>query len=504
MDATAAARLVRHGGGVLGIIGAGLLLLRGRIGIASALAGMAATFAGWRPKTAGWTTSRGPGAGARAGQTSTARSAMIEMRLDHRSGIMTGAVLAGAFSGRALGSLSRPDLLVLRAELARDDPDGVSLLETYLDRRFAGWRDADQGQRERRRSGGASGVMTRGEAYEILGLPEGAGANGNHSRSPGADEEVSSRSWRFDRSCREGQSGQGCSDATTRLRRSAKIRGPGSGRAAPSVSRRGRRNRKTRCASGIGRQTRRRSNRDRRSERGRTCPRPCGPSRCRAWPSRAWRGCARGPGSEGRWPWRGRRWRRSGSTSLRPRSPRARRLRRSARGHGGLGRWLGVRSGLPFGLAPASETEGLAGGNAAVLASALGSGDFAPVWRGAVGPFTQPSSAGVRASRGEADARTVCLAGRRGSTGRRATTGATAATLSVGAVVGRVVALGELGLRGAAGRHMHRNIGRHQDGTWTRRAALHGPRRADRLRSATRRRPSWPCGRWTRRRYDPR
>ncbi len=176
MDAAAAARIVRHGGGVLGLIGAGLLLLRGRISIAAALAGMAATFAGWRPTPAGWTSTRGPGAGGRAGQASTARSAMIEMRLDHRSGVMTGSVLAGAYSGRTIESLTRPELLLLREELGRDDPDGVKLLETYLDRRFAGWRDADQGQRERRRSGGANGVMTRGEAYEILGLPEGAGA----------------------------------------------------------------------------------------------------------------------------------------------------------------------------------------------------------------------------------------------------------------------------------------------------------------------------------------
>jgi hypothetical protein len=176
MDAAAAARIVRHGGGVLGLIGAGLLLLRGRIGIAAALAGMAATFAGWRSTPAGWTSTRGPGAGGRAGQASTARSAMIEMRLDHRSGVMTGAVLAGAYSGRTIESLTRPELLLLREELGRDDPDGVKLLETYLDRRFAGWRDADQGQRERRRSGGANGVMTRREAYEILGLPEGAGA----------------------------------------------------------------------------------------------------------------------------------------------------------------------------------------------------------------------------------------------------------------------------------------------------------------------------------------
>ena len=49
LDAAAAARLVRHGGGVLGMIGALLLLLRGRFGLAAALASMVATFAGWRP-----------------------------------------------------------------------------------------------------------------------------------------------------------------------------------------------------------------------------------------------------------------------------------------------------------------------------------------------------------------------------------------------------------------------------------------------------------------------
>ena len=47
----------------------------------------------------------------RAARSSTARSAMIEMRLDHDSGAMTGTVLAGAYGGRALELLSRPELL---------------------------------------------------------------------------------------------------------------------------------------------------------------------------------------------------------------------------------------------------------------------------------------------------------------------------------------------------------------------------------------------------------
>jgi len=176
MDAAAAARLVRHGGGVLGMIGALLLLLRGRIGLAAALAGAVAHFAGWRPMGAGWTPFRGSGIGGASGRVTTARSATIEMRLDHDSGAMTGVALAGVYAGRALETLTRPELISLRAELARDDPDGVNLLEAYLDRRFAGWRDADQGQGQARGSAGAGGAMSRREACEILGLSEGASA----------------------------------------------------------------------------------------------------------------------------------------------------------------------------------------------------------------------------------------------------------------------------------------------------------------------------------------
>jgi hypothetical protein len=173
MDAATAARIVRHGGGVLGMIGALLLLLRGRVGLAATVAGMMANFAGWRTTGAGSSAFRNVGGGARPGRASTARSAMVEMRLDHDTGAMAGTILAGAYGGRAIETLSRPELIALRQELARDDPDGVSLLEAYLDRRFAGWREADQGQRQGRAS---SGAMSRREAFEVLGLAEGAAA----------------------------------------------------------------------------------------------------------------------------------------------------------------------------------------------------------------------------------------------------------------------------------------------------------------------------------------
>jgi hypothetical protein len=57
-----------------------------------------------------------------------------------------------------------------------DDPDGARLLETYLDRRFAGWRETAQGQSEAGGGLGGSGSMSAQEAYQILGLAPGAGS----------------------------------------------------------------------------------------------------------------------------------------------------------------------------------------------------------------------------------------------------------------------------------------------------------------------------------------
>ena len=173
IDARRAARVVRQTGGVIGLLGALLLLSRGRVGIAAAVAGMAASFAGWRSFGPGTSFFRPTAAGGpRRGRVSTARSATIEMRLDHDTGAMTGVVLAGSYAGRSLDALSRPDLIRLREELRGDDPNGLNLLETYLDRRFAGWREAEQGERYAGRA--RAGAMSRREAYEVLGLPEGA------------------------------------------------------------------------------------------------------------------------------------------------------------------------------------------------------------------------------------------------------------------------------------------------------------------------------------------
>ena len=66
MDAAAAARLVRHGGGVLGMIGALLLLVARPVRARGGACGHGGDFAGWRPTGAGWTPFAAPGS-ARAG-----------------------------------------------------------------------------------------------------------------------------------------------------------------------------------------------------------------------------------------------------------------------------------------------------------------------------------------------------------------------------------------------------------------------------------------------------
>ena len=61
-------------------------------------------------------------------------------------------------------------------ECHANDPDGVRLLEAYLDRRFPDWRTADQNDEPAHpEARSSSATMTKEEAYQVLGLPPGAG-----------------------------------------------------------------------------------------------------------------------------------------------------------------------------------------------------------------------------------------------------------------------------------------------------------------------------------------
>src|SRR5229473_3790627 len=150
---------------------AGVLGARGRLDVAIPLGLTGLGLLGWLP----WSI---PGFGARtqksAGQVSRVRSAFLEMELDHDTGAMRGRILAGRHEGVGLDALDLATLLGLLAEI---DEESRALLAAYLDRRNPGWRehakaDAATG------TGGAprTGPMTQEEAYQILGLEPGAGA----------------------------------------------------------------------------------------------------------------------------------------------------------------------------------------------------------------------------------------------------------------------------------------------------------------------------------------
>jgi len=126
-----------------------------------------------------------------AGQKSDVETPYLRMTLDHDSGEMEGVVLQGRYAGARLDQLSEPQLLDLFHECSLRDDEGRRLLEAYMDRILGpDWRERGEAEAERERSaGGGTGQgwgrksasagrppMTREEAYEILGLQPGAGA----------------------------------------------------------------------------------------------------------------------------------------------------------------------------------------------------------------------------------------------------------------------------------------------------------------------------------------
>jgi len=174
------AQLLRRTGAALAFLIALGLAVSGKVFLAVPLA-----FFGWLVL---WRRQR-PGAPAgrlsSGARVSSVRTAFLEMVLDQSSGALSGHVLAGSFTGRDLGGLSRTELALLWRECRAGEPQSRQLLEAYLDRRWPEWRAemprsgaSDMGGQ---RGGGAGegersrAPMTRAEAFEVLGLPPGAG-----------------------------------------------------------------------------------------------------------------------------------------------------------------------------------------------------------------------------------------------------------------------------------------------------------------------------------------
>jgi hypothetical protein len=169
-------RAAKIAGGVICLAAAAFTGAKGELAAAIPLGLFGAGLLGWTPAMSAFRPFTGLNWGGRSkspGQASRVRSAFLDMTLDHDSGQLRGVIVAGTYAGRSLDEF---DLGQLAALIPTFDPESCALLESYLDRRFPGWRQHAQGAGAGGQGGQApSGKMTTQEAYQILGLQPGAG-----------------------------------------------------------------------------------------------------------------------------------------------------------------------------------------------------------------------------------------------------------------------------------------------------------------------------------------
>lgn len=157
------ARRVRIGSGVGCLVGAVYLMTRGGAAYAAALvpAGL------WLLSGAQmqWPPAPTPG------RSSRVVTDHLDMELDLDTGAVRGVVRIGTYAGREIETLRPVDLADLWVACRFADPASAQVLEAYLDRVHASWRDdmARAGEAGADR-GAAEGPMTRAQALGVLGL----------------------------------------------------------------------------------------------------------------------------------------------------------------------------------------------------------------------------------------------------------------------------------------------------------------------------------------------
>lgn len=153
-------------GGMGAILAGAAFGLTGRIDAALLFAGVGAWLIGYGARPS-WLPHR----------RSRQSAAMLWIETGGPKDEASGAVLAGTYAGRDLGTLAPAELIAFLAECRASDARSATLLETYLDRRFPGWREHAEADADSRGQGGDAGRfrgMSQEEAYEVLGLRAGA------------------------------------------------------------------------------------------------------------------------------------------------------------------------------------------------------------------------------------------------------------------------------------------------------------------------------------------
>lgn len=111
------------------------------------------------------------------GNQSTIETRLLNMTLDHDSGVMHGTILRGPLTGQTLGDLSEQQFLDLLDYCRQQDDESGRVLEAYLDKRFGdSWRTDDHGETQHSNDGSSShsGSLSDKDAWAVLGLTPGA------------------------------------------------------------------------------------------------------------------------------------------------------------------------------------------------------------------------------------------------------------------------------------------------------------------------------------------
>lgn len=166
------ARQIRLAGGALSLAAAALFMVRGMASIAAPLSLLGAWLLGWSGKGPFSFPGRSTGSAPASGNTSRIVTDYLEMELDHDTGAMSGRIIKGMFAGRNISTLRPAEVALLWHDCRYADPQSAQVLEAYLDRIHPTWReDVARGERQMRDH---EGRMQPAEAYQILGLKEGA------------------------------------------------------------------------------------------------------------------------------------------------------------------------------------------------------------------------------------------------------------------------------------------------------------------------------------------
>jgi hypothetical protein len=162
------AKVIRLSGGVVAVVGALFLAVRGQIGLAIPIGAAGLGLLGWGPlRDVAFGGVSGP-----SGRVSRVKAPFVEMELDHDSGKMSGQIVSGRYQGVTLDALDVPALVTFMSEI---DAESSALIAAYLDRRNPRWREhGDGGAASREGHTPGTGKMTEQEAEQILGVAHGA------------------------------------------------------------------------------------------------------------------------------------------------------------------------------------------------------------------------------------------------------------------------------------------------------------------------------------------